>query len=109
MNRMLIAATLALAAGAIAVAQSPARVHSFRRAHVHLRAANPEDLVLVPNTRWMLASGMAPGSGLHLVDTRAKTVKNLYRRRRRERARRSRRNTRTALARSIPSRRCSMA
>ena len=40
--------------------------------------ANPEDLVLVPNSRWMLASGMAPGSGLHLVDTRAKTVKNLY-------------------------------
>src|SRR4029078_12410312 len=39
---------------------------------------NPEDLVLVPNSRWMLASGMAPGSGLHLVDTRAKTVKNLY-------------------------------
>jgi hypothetical protein len=39
---------------------------------------NPEDLVLVPNTRWMLASGMAPGSGLHLVDTRAKTIRNLY-------------------------------
>src|SRR4029450_11248039 len=39
---------------------------------------NPEDLVLVPNTRWLLASGMAPGSGLHLVDTRAKTVRNLY-------------------------------
>src|SRR5262245_12181525 len=39
---------------------------------------NPEDLVLVPNTRWMLASGMAPGSGLHLVDTQAKAVKNVY-------------------------------
>jgi hypothetical protein len=39
---------------------------------------NPEDLVLVPNTRWLIASGMAPGSGLHLVDTRAKTVRNLY-------------------------------
>jgi hypothetical protein len=39
---------------------------------------NPEDVVLVPNTRWVLASGMAPGSGLHLVDTRAKTVRNLY-------------------------------
>jgi hypothetical protein len=39
---------------------------------------NPEDLVLVPNTRWMLASGMAPGSGLHLVDTQAKTVRKLY-------------------------------
>jgi hypothetical protein len=39
---------------------------------------NPEDLVIVPNTRWMIASGMAPGSGLHLVDTQAKTVRNLY-------------------------------
>src|SRR4030095_4006042 len=39
---------------------------------------NAEDLVLVPNSRWMLASGMAPGSGLHLVDTRAKTLKNIY-------------------------------
>jgi hypothetical protein len=39
---------------------------------------NPEDLVLVPNTRWLVASGMAPGSGLHLVDTRARTVRNLY-------------------------------
>ena len=39
---------------------------------------NAEDLVLVPNTRWMVASGMAPGSGLHIVDTQAKTVRNLY-------------------------------
>ena len=39
---------------------------------------NPEDLVVVPETRWLVASGMAPGSGLHLVDTRAKTVRNLY-------------------------------
>jgi hypothetical protein len=39
---------------------------------------NGEDLVLVPNSQWMLASGMAPGSGLHLVDTRAKTVQTVY-------------------------------
>jgi hypothetical protein len=39
---------------------------------------NPEDLVVVPNTRWMIASGMAPGSGLHIVDTQAKTARNLY-------------------------------
>ncbi len=39
---------------------------------------NPEDLVLVPNTRWLIASGMAPGGGLHLVDTRAKLVRSLY-------------------------------
>jgi hypothetical protein len=39
---------------------------------------NPEDLVLVRGTRWLLASGMAPGSGLHIVDTRAKKVTSLY-------------------------------
>ena len=39
---------------------------------------NAEDLVLVPNTRWLVASGMAPGSGLHIVDTRTKTVATLY-------------------------------
>jgi hypothetical protein len=39
---------------------------------------NPEDLVLVPGTEWIVASGMAPGSGLHVIDTRAKTVRPLY-------------------------------
>lgn len=38
----------------------------------------PEDLVQVPNSDWMLASGITPGSGLHLVDTRGKTVRSLY-------------------------------
>ncbi|MGV0772907.1 hypothetical protein [Mycobacterium syngnathidarum] len=39
---------------------------------------NPEDVVRIPNSDWLLAGGMKPGSGLHLVDTRAKTVSNLY-------------------------------
>jgi len=39
---------------------------------------NGEDLVLVPDSSWLLASGMAPGSGLHAVDTKAKTVRILY-------------------------------
>jgi hypothetical protein len=39
---------------------------------------NPEDLVPVPGTRWLLASGMAPGAGLNLVDTQAKAVRTLY-------------------------------
>src|SRR5215813_5037386 len=39
---------------------------------------NAEDLVVVPNTRWMVASGMAPGGGLHIVDTQAKMARNLY-------------------------------
>jgi hypothetical protein len=39
---------------------------------------NPEDVVLVPGTRWLLASGMAPGAGLNLVDTQAKAVRKLF-------------------------------
>jgi len=39
---------------------------------------NPEDLVQVPDTRWLIASGMAPGSGLHLIATQAKTARSLY-------------------------------
>jgi hypothetical protein len=38
----------------------------------------PEDLVLVPNTRWLIASGMMEGSGLHLIDTQAKTARSLF-------------------------------
>jgi hypothetical protein len=38
----------------------------------------PEDLVLVPNTRWLITSGMMAGSGLHLIDTQAKTARNLF-------------------------------
>ena len=39
---------------------------------------NPEDVVVVPGTRWLLTSGMAPGAGLNLVDTQAKSVRRLY-------------------------------
>ena len=39
---------------------------------------NPEDVVLVPGTRWLLASGMAPGAGLNVVDTQAKTARKLF-------------------------------
>jgi hypothetical protein len=38
----------------------------------------PEDLVLVPGTRWLIASGMEAGSGLHLIDTQARTARGLF-------------------------------
>src|SRR5438128_5021749 len=38
----------------------------------------PEDLVLIPGTRWLIASGRDPGAGLHLIDTRAKQAQPLY-------------------------------
>ena len=34
---------------------------------------NPEDLVLVPGTQWIVSSGMADGAGFYLVDSRAGT------------------------------------
>jgi hypothetical protein len=71
------AAILAIAAAHVVAAQNAGCAPSGGLTFI-CGVANPEDLVLVPNTRWMLASGMAPGSGLHLVDTRAKTVKALY-------------------------------
>jgi len=41
-------------------------------------AQNPEDLVPVPGTRWLIASGMRAGAGLKLVDTSAKTARPFY-------------------------------
>jgi SMP-30/Gluconolactonase/LRE-like region len=39
---------------------------------------NPEDVIVIPRTNWLLASGMAPGAGLTLVDTQSKSMRKLY-------------------------------
>jgi hypothetical protein len=39
---------------------------------------NAEDLVMVPGTRWIIASGMADGAGLALIDTREAKWTGLY-------------------------------
>lgn len=39
---------------------------------------NAEDLVLVPDTQWIIASSMAPEGTLYLVDTGRKTWETLY-------------------------------
>src|SRR5689334_14553829 len=41
-------------------------------------AQNPEDLVPIPDTRWIIASGLRDGAGLKLVDTAAKTARPFY-------------------------------
>ena len=38
---------------------------------------NPEDLVLVPGTSWIVSSGMAEGAGFYLVDSQAGTAELL--------------------------------
>lgn len=39
---------------------------------------NAEDLVLVPGTKWIIASSLAPEGGLYLVDAERKTWEKLY-------------------------------
>jgi len=39
---------------------------------------NPEDLVLVPGTKWIISSGMATDGAIYLVDTQQKTWTELY-------------------------------
>jgi hypothetical protein len=41
-------------------------------------ADRPEDLARIPRTRWLIASGFSPGSGLKLVDTRSKTQQRWF-------------------------------
>lgn len=41
-------------------------------------AEKPEDLALIPGTRWIVASGFSPGSGLKLIDTRARSLKSWF-------------------------------
>ena len=81
MKRTILAAVLAL----LAIAASPSGNAAQSSACAPIGALNficgvpaPEDLVLVPNTQWLIASGMVAGSGLHLIDTKAKTAHDLY-------------------------------
>ncbi len=41
-------------------------------------AEKPEDLLAIPGTGWLVASGFAPGAGLKLVETRARTLTRWY-------------------------------
>lgn len=39
---------------------------------------NAEDLVLVPGTRWIISSGMAPGAAIYLIDSQLKSWAKFY-------------------------------
>jgi hypothetical protein len=41
-------------------------------------ADHPEDLVRIPGTSWIVASGFNAGSGIKLVDTRSRTLRRWY-------------------------------
>jgi len=42
------------------------------------RVEHPEDVVAIPGTRWLIASGFAPGAGLKLVDSERKAAESWY-------------------------------
>src|SRR6476659_2566160 len=74
---LVLAATATIASSRIIAAQSGACAPSGGLNFIcGLQAA--EDLVLVPATRWLIASGMMPGSGLHLIDTQAKSARSFF-------------------------------
>ena len=74
---LLTLAFLALTAMPSINAQSPACVPSNGLNFI-CGLQKPEDLVLIPGTRWLIASGMDQGAGLHLIDTGAKRAQPLY-------------------------------
>jgi hypothetical protein len=78
MKRAVLALVFSAAAGSLLLAAQSGSCAPSGGLSFVCGVQNGEDLVLVPNTRWMVASGMAPGSGLHLVDTRAKKVMTVY-------------------------------
>lgn len=80
MKRTILAALVCtgmVAAAAILAAQSAACTPSGGLNFICGLQA-PEDLVLIPGTRYLIASGMAAGSGLHLIDTQAKTQRSFF-------------------------------
>ena len=80
MKQLILATACALTSAAIAAAQTPPPAPCTPAGGLSFVCGiqKGEDLVLVPNTRWLIASGMAAGSGLHAVDTQAKVARTLY-------------------------------
>lgn len=74
---LLVLACVALAATPSIEAQSPACMPSNGLNFI-CGLQKPEDLVLIPGTRWLIASGMEQGAGLYLIDTGAKRAQPLY-------------------------------
>ena len=70
-HAFLVFACLALTATPSINAQSPACMPSNGLNFI-CGLQKPEDLVLIPGTPWLIASGMDPGAGLHVIDTGAK-------------------------------------
>jgi hypothetical protein len=67
-------------AAAAEPAAEPARAEcsAFGDVHYVCGLVNPEDLVRVGSSRWLVASGMGKGGSIHLIDTKARTATALH-------------------------------
>lgn len=77
MRRILACLAALLAIPGAVAAESPACLADSELAYV-CGAEKPEDLIVLPETGWMIASGFAPGAGLKLVDTQTRKLQRWY-------------------------------
>jgi hypothetical protein len=63
---------------AIAAEVPPAPCDEVQGTSFVCGADHPEDLALIPGTRWIIASGFSAGAGIKLVDTTARTLRHWY-------------------------------
>jgi hypothetical protein len=73
---MLLALVLTLAPAAVTADEGECEAAGDYRFLCGMQ--NAEDLVLVPGTHWIIASGMAPAAGMYLIDAQQKSWSRLY-------------------------------
>jgi hypothetical protein len=81
MHRLLLLVTLAASIATLRAGQAPAPPASCEPAgpiRFVCGQAGPEDLVIVPGNRWLVASAYGAEGGLHLIDTRQATSVRLF-------------------------------
>ncbi len=76
--RWLVAALL-LVWAATSHAQAPADCAAGNELEYVCGPQKPEDVIAVPGSKWLIASGFMPGAGLKLVDTSTRTYSFWYR------------------------------
>ena len=82
MQRLLILVTLVASIATLGAGQAPAPAPASCEPAGPIRfvcgQAGPEDLVIVPGNRWLVASAYGAEGGLHLIDTRQATSVRLF-------------------------------
>lgn len=77
MRRVLACFAALLAVSGAVAAESPSCASDSELAYV-CDAQKPEDLLALPETDWLIASGFAPGAGLQLIDTQTRKLEPWY-------------------------------